>query len=121
MAAAWPFNVMLAEDAERQEPMPRVLGEAARRKRTVEADLNWPVLMSALDKWERDAGPCRPSLTYVRDIHLSPTALSHIPSPLLTQTVLKFFLSSFLGWNERSVSFTSCIARDVAIGINQTS
>jgi len=50
MAAAWPFNVMSAEDAERQEPILRVLAEAEMHERTFEADVNWRVLTFALDE-----------------------------------------------------------------------
>jgi hypothetical protein len=49
MAAAWPFNVLSAEDAERQEPILRVLAEAEMHERTYEADMNWRVLTYALD------------------------------------------------------------------------
>jgi hypothetical protein len=50
MAAAWPFNVLSAEDAERQEPILRVLAEAEMHERTFEADVNWRVLAFALDE-----------------------------------------------------------------------
>jgi hypothetical protein len=50
MAAAWPFNVLSAEDAERQEPILRVLAEAEMHERTYEADVNWRVLTFALDE-----------------------------------------------------------------------
>jgi hypothetical protein len=49
MAAAWPFNVLSAEDAERQEPILRVLAEAEMHERTFEADVNWRVLTFALE------------------------------------------------------------------------
>jgi hypothetical protein len=50
MAAAWPFNVLSAEDAERQEPILKVLAEAEMHERTFEADINWRVLTYALDE-----------------------------------------------------------------------
>ena len=49
MAAAWPFNVLSVEDAERQEPILRVLAEAEMHERTFEADVNWRVLTFALE------------------------------------------------------------------------
>ena len=52
LAAAWPFNVLSAEDAERQEPILRVLAEAEMHERTFEADVNWRVLTFALDGME---------------------------------------------------------------------
>ena len=50
MAAAWPFNVLSNQDAERQEPILRVLAEAEMHERTFEADVNWRVLTFALDE-----------------------------------------------------------------------
>lgn len=50
MAAAWPFNVLSAEDAGRQEPILRVLAEAEMHERTFEADVNWRVLTFALEE-----------------------------------------------------------------------
>jgi len=52
MVAAWPFNVLSAEDAERQEPFLRVLAEAEMHERTFEADINWRVLTFAVDEQE---------------------------------------------------------------------
>ena len=52
MAAAWPFNVLSAEDAERQEPFLRVLAEAEMHERTFEADINWRVLTFASNEPE---------------------------------------------------------------------
>jgi hypothetical protein len=49
MAAVWPLNVLPAEDAERQEPILRVLAEAEMHERTFEADMNWCVLTFAID------------------------------------------------------------------------
>ena len=53
LAAAWPFNVLSAEDAERQEPILRVLAEADMHERTFEADVNWRVLTFAVDEASR--------------------------------------------------------------------
>ena len=44
IAAAWPFQVTSSEDAERQEPILRVLAEAELHERTFQADLNWRIL-----------------------------------------------------------------------------
>jgi hypothetical protein len=48
IAAAWPFQVTSAEDAERQEPILRVLAEAELHERTFQADLNWRILPFAV-------------------------------------------------------------------------
>lgn len=44
IAAAWPFQVTSEEDALRQEPILRVLGETEMHERTYQADLNWRIL-----------------------------------------------------------------------------
>lgn len=44
LAAAFPFQVTSPEDAERQEPILRVLAEAEFHERFYESDLNWRLL-----------------------------------------------------------------------------
>ena len=44
IAAAWPLQVTSPEDAERQEPVLRVLAEAELHERTYLADVNWRIL-----------------------------------------------------------------------------
>jgi hypothetical protein len=44
LAAAFPLQVTSPEDAERQEPILRVLAEGELHHRTYEADLNWRIL-----------------------------------------------------------------------------
>ncbi|HEX5413402.1 MAG TPA: hypothetical protein VFZ27_16235 [Terriglobia bacterium] len=44
IAAAWPFQVTSEADAQRQEPILRVLAEAEMHERTFEGDLNWRIL-----------------------------------------------------------------------------
>jgi hypothetical protein len=44
LAAAFPMQVTSPEDAERQEPILRVLAEAELHERTYQADLNWRIL-----------------------------------------------------------------------------
>jgi hypothetical protein len=48
LAAAFPFQVRSPEDAERQEPILRVLAEAELHERFYQADLNWRILPFAL-------------------------------------------------------------------------
>ena len=44
LAAAFPFQVLSREDAERQEPILRVLAEAEFHERFYQSDLNWRLL-----------------------------------------------------------------------------
>lgn len=44
IAAAWPMQVISAVDAERQEPILRVLAEAEMHQCTYLADMNWRIL-----------------------------------------------------------------------------
>ncbi len=44
LAAAWPFQVTSPKDAERQEPILRVLAEAELHERFYQSDLNWRIL-----------------------------------------------------------------------------
>lgn len=44
IAAAWPFQVTSEADAQRQEPILRVLAEAEMHERTFEGDVNWRIL-----------------------------------------------------------------------------
>jgi hypothetical protein len=44
LAAAFPFQVLSPEDAERQEPILRVLAEAEFHERFYQSDLNWRLL-----------------------------------------------------------------------------
>jgi hypothetical protein len=48
IAAAWPLQVTSTEDAERQEPVLRVLAEAEFHERTYLADVNWRILPLAM-------------------------------------------------------------------------
>lgn len=49
LAAAFPFQVKSPEDAERQEPILRVLAEAELHERFYQADLNWRILPFAVE------------------------------------------------------------------------
>jgi hypothetical protein len=44
LAAAFPLQVVSAEDAARQEPILRLLAEAELHERTYQSDLNWRIL-----------------------------------------------------------------------------
>jgi hypothetical protein len=44
IAAAWPLQVTSPEDAERQEPVLRVMAETEMHERTYLADINWRIL-----------------------------------------------------------------------------
>jgi hypothetical protein len=49
LAAAFPFQVKSPEDAERQEPILRVLAEAELHERFYQSDLNWRILPFAVE------------------------------------------------------------------------